>query len=278
METMNQTLTWMGDPMIALYHRLAALSPNLAGALALLLVGYVLGKIAAAVIRRLLVRLGADRLAESSGLARLTRQWGLERPLSALVGSLAFAFILLAFAISAADAIGLAAAGQAVTQVMLFLPKFVAAMAVLVLGLMAAGWLSELVRRAADGAGVEYAPSLSRITMGVLSALVVLLAIDQLDIRIVLLQEIIGIVLAALGVAVALSLGLGTRTLSGEIVSGVYVRDWLREGDRIEWNGLQATVREVGTLKTLLVLDDGRELSVAHSRLLNQDVIVQRQS
>lgn len=91
--------------------------------------------------------------------------------------------------------------------------------------------------------------------MGVLAALVALMAVDQLDIRIVLLQEVISIALAALGVAVALSLGLGTRGLSREIVSGVYVRDWLREGDRIEWNGQRATVREVGTLKTLLALD-----------------------
>lgn len=278
METMNQTFAWVSDPLIALYQRLAALAPNLVGAVVLLLAGYVLGKIAAAITRRVLARLGADRLAESSGLASFTRQWGLDRPLSALIGSVAFAFILLAFAISAADALGLAAAGQAVAQVMLFLPKFVAAMAVLVLGLMAASWLAGLVRRAADNAGVEYAPTLGRITMGVLAALVALMAVDQLDIRIVLLQEVISIALAALSVAVALSLGLGTRGLSSEIVSGVYVRDWLREGDRIDWNGQRATVREVGTLKTLLTLDDGRELAVAHSRLLTEDVIVQRQS
>ncbi len=185
-------------------------------------------------------------------------------------------FVLLAFAISAADALGLAAAGQAVTQVMLFLPKFVAAMAVLLLGLMAASWLAGLVRRAADNAGVEYAPTLGRMTMGVLSALAVLMAVDQLDIRILLLQEVIGIALAAVGVATALSLGLGTRSLSGEIVSGVYVRDLLSEGDRIEWNGRHATVREVGTIKTRLVLDDGRELSVANSRLAAEEVIVHR--
>jgi hypothetical protein len=231
------------------------LAPNLVGAVVLLLAGYVLGKTAATITRRVLARLGADRLAESSGLAAFTRQWGLERPLSALIGSVAFAFILLAFAISAADALGLAAAGQAVAQVMLFLPKFVAATAVLLLSLMAASWLAGLVRRAADNAGFEYAPTLGRITMGVLAALVALMAVDQLDIRIVLLQEVISIALAALGVAVALSLGLGTRGLSSEIVSGVYVRDWLREGDRIEWNGQRATVREVGTLKTLLALD-----------------------
>lgn len=276
METMNQTLAWMTDPLVALYQRLATLAPNLVGALVLLVAGYVLGKIVSALVRKALARVGADRLAERSGLADFTRQWGMERPLSAVVGSIAFAFVLLAFAVSAADALGLAAAGQAVAQVMLFLPKFAAAVAVLVLGLMAASWLSGLVRRAADNAGVEYAPTLSRMTMGVLAALVVLMAVDQLDIRIALLQEVIGIALAAMGVAVAISLGLGTRSLSGEIVSGVYVRDLLKEGDRIDWNGKIATVREVGTIKTLLALDDGRELSVANSRLAADEVVVHR--
>lgn len=276
METMNQAFNWMTDPLLALYHRLASLAPNLVGALVLLLAGYVLGKIAGSVLRRVLARMGADRLAERSGLVEFTRQWGMERPLSAVVGSLAFAFVLLAFAISAADSLGLEAAGQAVAQVMLFLPKFVAALAVLVLGLMAASWLSGFVRRAADNAGVEYAPTLARLTMGVLAALVVLMAVDQLDIRIVLLQEVIGVLLAAMGVAVALSLGLGTRTLAGEIVGGVYLRDLLKEGDRIEWGGKHATVREVGTVKTTLVLDDGRELCVPNSRLVHDEVTITR--
>lgn len=276
MDTINQTLNWMADPLLALYHRLAALAPNLVGALILLLVGYVLAKIAGSITRRLLARLGADRLAEQSGLAEFTRRWGMERPLSAVVGGIAFAFVLLAFAISAADSLGLEAAGQAVAQVMLFLPKFIAAVAVLVLGLMAASWLSGLVRRAAENAGVEYAPTLARLTMGVLAALVVLMAVDQLDIRTDLLQGVIGVLLAAMGVAVALSLGLGTRALAGEIVSGVYMRDLLKAGDRIEWNGKTATVREVGTIKTLLVLEDGRELSVANSRLAQDDVTIVR--
>lgn len=276
MDTVNQAMTWMADPLIALYHRLAALAPNLVGAVALLLVGYLLAKLASAASRKVLGRLGADRLAEQSGLAGFTRQWGMERPVSAMLGSIIFAFVLLAFAISAADALGLAAAGQAVTEVMLFLPKFIAAVVVLVLGLMAASWLSGLVRRAADNAGAEYAPTLERLTMGVLSALVVLMAIDQLDIEIMLLKEVIGIALAAMGVAVAISLGLGTRTLSSEIVSGVYLRDLLKEGDRIEWNGNKAVVREVGTIKTLLALDDGRQLSVANSRLSQDEFTIAR--
>jgi small-conductance mechanosensitive channel len=276
MDHIQTALSWASDPLLALYNRLAMLAPNLLGALVLLLFGYLLGKLLGAVTRRLLAKLGIDELAKRSGLQGFLQQWGMQREISALLGTIAFAFVLLAFAISAADSLGLAAAGQTVAQVMLFLPKFVAAVVVLVLGLMAASWLAGLVRRAADSAGVDYAPTLARLTMGVLAALVVLMAVDQLDIRIVLLQEVIGIALAAMGVAVALSLGLGTRGLAGEIVAGVYLRDLLKEGDRIEWNGIAATVREVGTIKTVLVLADGRLLAVANSRLSADAVTVSR--
>jgi small-conductance mechanosensitive channel len=276
MDHIQTALSWASDPLVALYNRVAILAPNLLGALVLLLFGYLLGKLLGAVTRRLLAKLGIDELAKRSGLQSFLQQWGMQREISALLGTIAFAFVLLAFAISAADSLGLAAAGQTVAQVMLFLPKFVAAVVVLVLGLMAASWLAGLVRRAADSAGVDYAPTLARLTMGVLAALVVLMAVDQLDIRIVLLQEVIGIALAAIGVAVALSLGLGTRGLAGEIVAGVYLRDLLKEGDRIEWNGIAATVREVGTIKTVLVLADGRLLTVANSRLSADAVTVSR--
>ncbi len=276
MDQIQTALSWASDPLVALYNRLAMLAPNLLGALVLLLFGYLLGKLLGAVTRRLLAKLGIDELAKRSGLQGFLQQWGMRREISALLGTIAFAFVLLAFAISAADSLGLAAAGQTVAQVVLFLPKFVAAVVVLVLGLMAASWLAGLVRRAADSAGVDYAPTLARLTMGVLAALVVLLAVDQLDIRIVLLQEVIGIALAAIGVAVALSLGLGTRGLAGEIVAGVYLRDLLKEGDRVEWNGIAATVREVGTIKTVLVLADGRLLTVANSRLSADAVTVSR--
>ncbi|OYT72382.1 MAG: transporter [Chloracidobacterium sp. CP2_5A] len=274
METISQTLAWMSNPLMALYQRLATLIPNIIGALTLLAVGYLLGKVAAAALRRILARVGVDRLAEQSGLSGFLQQWGVARPLSSVLGSVAFAFVMLAFAISAADALGLASAGQAIAQVMLFLPKLIAAAIVLTLGLMVASWLSGLMRRAAEGAGIEYAPTLGRLAMGILSALVILMAIEQLSISTVLLQEVIGVLIAAIGVAVALSLGLGTRSLAGEIVAGVYVRDLLKEGDRIEWKGMTGTVHEVGTIKTLLRLDDKRMLSVANSRLSNDEVTV----
>ncbi|WP_312262185.1 mechanosensitive ion channel family protein [Candidatus Igneacidithiobacillus taiwanensis] len=276
METLHNTLTWMTNPLVALYQRLAVLLPNLFGALVLLLFGYAFARIAGAITRRVLVRFGVDGLMERSGISALSRDWGMKLSLSRVLGIFVFVFIFLAFIISALDSLGLTGAGQTVSAVMLFLPRFIAAMLVLVLGLMAAKWISTLVGRMAENSGLEYASTLSRLSFGVLAALVVLLAVEQLEIHIVLMQEVVSVALAAIGIALALSLGLGTRTLSGEIVGGVYLRDLLKTGDRIEWNGKKATVQEVGSVKTLLVLEDGRQLSVANSRLVQEELIISR--
>jgi len=264
------------DPILALAHTVTSALPNLFGALLLLGAGYLLGRAVGWGVRRVAAGAGLDTLADKAGLSAFLQRWGAERPLSELLGGLVFAFVFLAFILSAAEALGLEAASSAVGQVMLFLPKFAAAMFVLVLGLMVASWLSAAVRRMADGVGLEYAATLQRFAMGVLTALVVLVAVDQLDIRIILLQEIIAILLGALGVALALSLGLGTRTLSSQIISGVYVRDLVQEGDRIELGDLRAVVVEVGTVKTLVRLDDGRILTLPNARLIRESFTIDR--
>lgn len=276
MEQLNSTLQWLTEPLITLGRRFAELTPNLLGALLLLVAGYVLSKLASWAVRGGLKRIGLDKLAEKSGLSTFLKNIGITHSVSDTLGSIAFVFVLLAFAISAADSLGLTAASTAVAQMMLFLPKFVAAIAVLVLGLVAANLLSNLVRNAADNAGLEYAPTLQRMSMAILVGLVVLLAVDQLEIRIYLLEIMITVLLSAVGVALALSLGIGTRTLSGEIVSGVYIRDLIEEGDRIEWDGIKATVLEVGAVKTALRLADGRLMMVANSKLTAGTFIIDR--
>jgi small-conductance mechanosensitive channel len=276
MQTTNQAWHYLSDPVVALANRFAAVAPNLLGALFLLILGYFFGRFAGWVVRRLLRRLGFDNLAQRSGLDEILERIGARRRLSDLLGALAFAFIFLAFALSAVDALGLTSASAAVTEILLFFPRLAAAFLLLVLGLVVARWLAAGVQRIAENAGVEYAVTLQRITYGVLAAVVVLITIDQIGLHISLLHEVITVVLFGLGIAVALSLGLGTRSLSGELVSGVYLRDLLRAGDPVEWNGHSAEVLEVGTIKTSLRLADGRILTLPNSRLVADVLLIGR--
>lgn len=276
---MNQLLDateWITAPLTSMLQQVGSALPLVVGALVLLIVGHYLGKILGAVTRKILEKLKADQLMDRTGLVDLLRKIGVETNLSRMLGQLVYFLILLCFLISAADLLGLTSLSQFVVQVVLYLPRFLAAVAVLVIGLMVAGWAAQAVRRAADAAALDYAPTLQRLTQGLISFVIILMALDQLQIRIGLVQEIVGILMIAVGAAVALSLGLGTRALASEIVSGVYVRDLFQPGDQLEWQGKHGSVKQVGALKTILEMNDGRLLTLPNSQLISEQTIVKR--
>ena len=52
----------------------------------------------------------------------------------------------------------------------------------------------------------------------------------------------VGDVLGCLGGAAAISLGLGTRSVSQNIISGVYIREQLKPGDQVVIGDFEGTV------------------------------------
>ena len=103
--------------------------------------------------------------------------------------------------------------------------------------------------------------------------MVISLAIGQLEIETDLLNQVVSIMLFAIGAAVALSLGLGTRTTAGNIVAGLYARDLFpRRATKSTVGDISGTVIEVSTTNTLLELDDGTTYSMPNSLLVESQV------
>jgi len=81
---------------------------------------------------------------------------------------------------------------------------------------------------------------------------------------------VFAIVLGALGAGAAISLGLGTRSVSNNIISGVYVREQLQPGDEVTIGDFTGVVVAVGTVNTILENSGGEYLSVPNQQLLNR--------
>ena len=71
---------------------------------------------------------------------------------------------------------------------------------------------------------------------------------------------------------VALAFGLGSRELVGQILAGIYVRELYEVGQRVRLADIEGQIEEIGTVKTLLLTDDGELASVANKVLLEQRV------
>ena len=154
----------------------------------------------------------------------------------------------------------------------LYVPKVFGAALILLAGVLLAQLLSGLVRGAAESVGLDYANGLARMAQGLVIIISISVAIGQLEVKTELLNYVIAIVLITVGLAVALAFGLGSRELVSQILAGIYVRELYEVGQRVCLADIEGQIEEIGTVKTLLLTDDGELTSVANRALLEQRV------
>ncbi len=260
------------EPMVGLWTKVLEFLPNIAAALLLLVFGYLVAKAIGMVITKVLAKLGLDRLTERSGVASAVQSTGIETSASSIIGKIVYWLIFLLFMIAAADSLGLPRVSDTINGFVQYLPKLVGALLVVIIGLFAAHLVRAAIETAAQGMQLDYGKPLGTLIYGLMVIVVVSLAIGQLEIETDLLNQVVSIVLFAIGAAVALSLGMGTRSTAGNIVAGLYARDLFPPGDKITVGDVTGTVIEVSTTNTLLELDDGSTYSIPNSTLVESQV------
>ncbi|MGY4533862.1 small-conductance mechanosensitive channel [Pseudomonas sp. TE3786] len=260
------------EAMAALWTKVAVFIPNLFVALILVLLGFVVAKLLDTLLSKLLGKVGLDRLMAGTGLTKLIGRAGIQVPVSALIGKIVYWFVLLVFLVSAAESLGLQRVSATLDVLALYLPKVFGAAMVLVIGILLAQLVSGLVRSAADGVGLDYANGLGRIAQGLVIILSISVAIGQLEVKTDLLNNVIAIVLISVGLAVALALGLGSRDIAAQILAGIYVRELYEVGQQLKVGEVEGQIEEIGTVKTILLTDDGELVSLANREILEQRV------
>lgn len=260
------------QPLVGLWSTAAEFLPNIAGAIALLIIGYLVAKTLGMVVSKLLAKLGLDKITERSGIASAVQSTGLDASASAIFGQVIYWLIFLTFIISAADALGLPRVSSTIDDFVLYLPKLIGAMLIVIIGLFAAHLVRAAIETAAQGMQLEYGKPLGTLVHALIVIVVISLAIGQLEIETDLLNQVISIILLAVAAAVALSLGLGTRSTSGNIIAGLYARDLFPPGDTITVGDVTGRVIEVSTTNTVLELEDGTTYSMPNSVLVDSQV------
>ncbi|MCP1649999.1 mechanosensitive ion channel [Pseudomonas sp. GD04087] len=258
--------------MNTLWGKLAAFIPNLLAALVIVLLGFVVAKLLDALLSKLLAKLGLDRLMGGTGLTKLLSRAGIQVPVSTLIGKIMYWFVLLVFLVSAVDTLGLPRVSTSLDALALYLPKVFGAALVLIVGVLLAQLANSLVRGAADGFGLDYASGLGRVAQWLVIIVSISVAIGQLEIKTDLLNYIIAIVLITIGLAAALALGLGSREVAGQIIAGIYVRELYQVGQQVKVADVEGIIEEIGTIKTILLTDEGELVSIANRILLDQRV------
>lgn len=220
-----QNVDVMLEPLRALLQQIGAFMPRLALACGVLLVGWLVAKAFRFSVVKALRALNFHVLTERAGIDGFLQQGGSEKDTTELFGWIAYVLVLLASLIVAFNGLGLSQVTELLGRVLLFVPRLLVALLVLVFGTYFARFAGNAVQSYCRGAEISDGDILGRLMQYGVMAFVVLLAVDHLDIGGGLIQQTFLILLSGVVVALALAFGLGARDRAAALIERWFPRD-----------------------------------------------------
>lgn len=218
---MDRLALVVADPVKAMLIKIWSYVPVLAGVIVILVVGWLIAKLIESVIVRVLKAVRLDAASDKAGVSNVLAQGEIKLTLSELLGAIIYWLVMLVVMVAALNALNLTVAADLLSRLVEYVPNIIIAIFVLVLGSFLASFVAAIVRTSASNVGIERAKLLGQITQTVLVVFSVIIAIEQLKIATALIALAVNIILAALGLGIALAFGLGCRDIAGKFVSDI---------------------------------------------------------
>jgi hypothetical protein len=263
------------DSFAMAWQQIILVTPRIVAMVVVLVVGYVIARLAARTITVLAEKIGLQIAAERSGLSDSMHHMGIRRNVPAIVGTIVFWLLMCVFLMAAFNILNLTPLTNAMAEVVNYIPKLLVATVVVVVGLLAASFIRGVVATSADRVGISYAQYLANGCYYVLAVLTMIAAFNALDIQFVLLEKLILIAFGGLALGFGLAFGLGGRDVMAGILAGYYVRQRMQAGDHVMVAGMEGTVREVGPVATIIETDEAGLLnrhSIPNTKMLTDGV------
>lgn len=252
--------------------QLGGFLPRLGGALLLLVVGVILARLVARLVRRALQAAGLDSAAESWGVADVLARAGLGRSLARVLGVALRISLTVIVVFAALSLLGLQFLSESLNQGVLFLPKVLAALGLLLVGVVLAALVRDRVERSA--AQWDLPVPVGALAQIVVLAVFVITAAAQITISTALLMVLVAIVLVAVASPFALAFGLGGRDVARALSAGRYVRAAFSEGQVIRVDGVRGSIERIEPSATVLRTDT-ETVRVPNHLLIERTVVIE---
>lgn len=204
--------------------KIGAFLPDFFAALIILILGWMGCNIVKRIAIRVLRVCQFDTLAERAGIKQIIDRGGIQQTSSEILGTLLFWFLFLIFIVATLDTLNLTGAKETLHTIYLYIPKIVAALVMLILGLYFASFLETVTRTSCANAGLQQAGSIGRTVYFATTIFVIAGIFEILGIASEIVVWAFILVFGALCLALALAFGLGGREVAGR-----YLEKWLED-------------------------------------------------
>ncbi|HET9919189.1 MAG TPA: hypothetical protein VFQ30_05065 [Ktedonobacteraceae bacterium] len=250
------------DSLYRIYTDLINFIPRFINGLIILIIGYLICVIIRWILRFIFRQIRLEQLTERAGINNALRSLGIRAPLPEILVQIVFFFLILSFAIEAVRLMGLTAVATLLQSVLTFIPRAISAALLLIFGSMLGRFLGDTIAALAENVNITYGKALGKIIEYAIVAFVVVLAISTLGVDTTILTTSFTIIVAAAGLAIALTFAFGSRESARNVIAGYYVRQNFQTGQTLSVDTYTGRLVSIsGAYTTLEIVDEAGERS-----------------
>jgi len=272
MMTRVQTNQTFMDPLKHIFSRFIDFLPNLIGAIALALLGWLLAYILRIVICRLLQYV-LERLSRSKYFTARMQTQRLYQAMPRILSSIFYWLVLIFFLVAAVEVLGLQVISDMLHQAVRYIPHVFVATLIIFTGIFLGDFLRNWVMKIALRARVSRADLLGRTVQVLLVIISVLLAIDQLGIDSRVLILLLVITLGSIFAGAALAFGLGAGPMVSNIIACHYLQRHYEVGQRIRIGQMEGSITAI--TRTAVILETTEGCVQIPARRFSEEISIQ---
>lgn len=233
-------------------------SPQLLGAVGVLLLGWLIAHTLSLSTRKLIQ--GLDAL-----FARFARMDGIHREqiqssYASIISKIVFWVVMLFFLAVSANILGWDIFSGWLDSIVSFLPGLISGLIIILGGFLLSNLAKAGIISAAHKAGIGQSAVMARAVQVVIILSSIIIGVEQIGLNIGFLSNIIVATVAILLAGAALAFSLGAKNMVANIIGAQYTRKYCRVGDRVKIGDLEGEIIELSQAFIVLETTTGQAI------------------
>ena len=271
--TQNELWEWGKVVLIffqSIFEKIGGYLPNVLGAIVVLTVGWLGAKILRSVTVRILRVCGIVELSKKIKFHDMLTKVGITHTLDQIIGGLVYFTVLFIFLISASEILGFKLVLDTLNKFIAYLPHVFGAFLILIIALYLAKVIKDGLASASSSLNIAYAGALSSMLEILIVGFGIVMALTELGLDMTIFTANITIIISGIVLALALSIGLGSRSIMSNVLARYYTAQLFHVGDSVSLGGEKGTIIKVTPVSILIKTEDGEQLYIPNERIIKE--------
>ena len=250
--------------------------PSLLSALLVLIIGWIIAKFVARIIRKFFERIKIDRFADRLNEIDFISKASWEIKPSRIFSKFLYYLVLLIFVIAATDVLGMPAISDLISDILNYIPLLITAILVLAIGILFSDFIRKLVQTTCESLGIPSAKVISSFVFYFLLINVLISALSQAQIDTDFIASNISIILAGAVLAFGLGYGLAAKDIFANFLTSFYSKDKVKIGDTITIDDIRGKVVDIDKTSVIIETKAGKVIYPLH-KLMKEKITINHQ-